>query len=202
MQVRSERQRHGRLGSAVYRDHPSQDWPTKISRAPASNTRDNLSNNSTQWFLGCCFELRGTNPSTLLFFCFFAPHRQPVAVHSVALYSSLVSQQSLLICLAPAPSQCLLISWRVPSSAWTAPATICTIAVPAATCHAARALQQLPPGLLQLLPAVLVAMLPMLLMLLLLLPPLPQTLLCLPLLLPGGPPVSYTHLTLPTKRIV
>jgi len=98
MQVRPERQRHGRPGPAVY--HPSQDWTTNITRAPAPNTREISSNNSKQWQPASCIELRGTNPSTLLFFCFFAPHRQPVAVHKVALYSSLVLQQSLLIILA------------------------------------------------------------------------------------------------------
>ena len=38
----------------------------------------------------CYIEFRGTNPSTLLFFCFSAQHNQPVAVLDVALYSSLV----------------------------------------------------------------------------------------------------------------
>ena len=99
-------------------------------------------------------------------------------MHKVALYSSLVLQQSLLIILAPAPSQRLLRSLRVCTPRVTTPAAFCAAAVSAAICAAAFALKLLLPVLLRMLP---LTMLPLLL-LSLLRPPL-QPLLRLLLLL-------------------
>jgi len=181
MQVRSDRQRHGWPGLAVYHLTRRQRGPTEIIRVPASNTRDNLPNNSTQCRECCCFELRGTNPSKLLFFCFFAPHRQPVAVHSVALYSSLVLQQSLLIISALASYLHLLISLRASAPLVSVSAASCATTVLPATCAAAPALPLLLPVLLQVLPVLLVTML--LLLRILLLQPLVQRPLLLSLLL-------------------
>ena len=98
MQVRPERHIHGRPGPAVY--YPSPDWPPEITPARATSTRAILLFllvNSTQCTNVCYIEFRGTNASTLLFFCFSAQHIQPVDVLDVALYSSLVLQQSPLV---------------------------------------------------------------------------------------------------------
>ena len=81
----------------------------------------------------CCIVLRGTNPSTLLFFCFFAPHRQPIAVHKVALYSSQFCSSpsdSFMPCSIPAPveiSACPTTTVRTPRV--TTPAAFCAAAV-------------------------------------------------------------------------